>query len=118
MSFGDFKKDFLKQGIPWRLVLPFILGVVLLLLMSMRGNESTEAEALPSELEKMCTALDGVNSCSVMVTYKDAEKQNEVLAVAVIYSGDGGVRTEAQIKELIISLYGIGANRVAVISQK
>ncbi len=113
-------RDFLKSEGISRLIAPIAIGLAMLLLLSLVGNndgksEEEKAAAQPT-LAEMCTAIDGAGECKVMLTYGD--KGEKVTAAAVIYTGGGGLETERELKELISSLYGIGTNRIAVISAK
>lgn len=63
-----------------------------------------------SRLEELCSQIDGVGKCRVMVTYKGGE----VYAVAIICQGADSPKVRERLTELVTSMYGIGANRVAI----
>ncbi len=113
--------DFLKSEGVSRLIAPIAIGLAMLLLLSLIGsNERKSAEdkaAAEPTLAEMCSAIDGVGECKVMLTYGN-DGDGRVTSAAVIYTGGGGLETERELKELISSLYGIGTNRIAVISAK
>lgn len=103
-------KDFLRSG-KWNSVILLLFAVCILLITlgGTRDSEKTSTEA-DDELSEVCSMMEGVGECRVMMTYKDGE----VFAVAVICEGADDPKTEMRIVELITSLYGIGSNRVSV----
>ncbi len=114
-------KAFLKNEASARLFIPFFIGVFLLLALSLFGGAATGGEDASEETERlsvMCSMLEGVGECKIMLTYSDGKNGGEVVSAAVIYNGGGGINTEYELKKLISSLYGIGTNRIAVISSK
>ena len=92
-----------------------IIGVVALaLLLIPSGNKKTDepVEQLDdaARLEELCSQIEGVGECRVMVTYKSGE----VYAVAVVCRGADSPKVRERIVDMITSMYGIGANRVTV----
>lgn len=73
------------------------------------GNE-TEAR-----ISEICSAVDGVGECKVMVTFEEGTESGKVYSVAVICEGADDVAVRARIIDLMTSLYGIGSNRVSVV---
>ena len=96
-------------------VLPIvILGVLLLLLSSAFGSDDGEKEKSKTgedRLYEICSMVEGVGECRVMITYEN----EEVYAVAVLCEGAGSVEVRERIVELVSSLYGIGSHRIAVL---
>ncbi len=102
----------------------FISGLALVLFLllfpkSCEGEEKTEAKSEEeARIEALCSAVEGVGECRVMVTYEKSNGRDEersVYSVAVICEGADSVAVRARLTELITSLYGIGSNRVSVI---
>jgi hypothetical protein len=92
-------------------LLPLLIIPIAVLLIVFGSSESQSAEPSPEdELAAVCSEIEGVGECRVMVTYKDGE----VYAVAVICRGADDIKTKERIVELITSVYGIGSNRVTV----
>ncbi len=92
-------------------LLPLLVIPFAVLLIVFGGSESEPAEPTPGdELAAVCSEIDGVGECRVLVTYKDGE----VYAVAVICEGAESLKTKEKIIELVTSIYGIGSNRVTV----
>lgn len=88
----------------------FIIVILILIFFGDSGEDSQPIENTESKLEMLCSQIDGVGECQVMVTYRN----DEVFAVAVICEGAESIRVKEKIVELITSIYGIGSNRVTV----
>ena len=91
-----------------------IIGAIALalLLISSSNKKSVEKTEIDeaTRLEELCSQIEGVGECRVMVTYKSGE----VYAVAVICKGAESPKVRERLTDLITSMYGIGANRVTV----
>ena len=91
-----------------------IIGaLVLALLLIPTGSKKDEEPSLvddASRLQELCSDIDGVGECRVMVTYKGGE----VYAVAVVCRGAENPKVRERLTDLITSVYGIGANRVTI----
>ena len=94
------------------MVVLVVLGIIVLavLLIPARGSEKTEALGEEEKLEALCSRIEGVGECHVMVTYREGE----VYAVAIVCSGADDPKVRAKLVELVTSVYGIGANRVSI----
>lgn len=103
-------KEFLKNG-KWNgIILLISVLCIILIAFGDGGNDEKTSTAADDELSEVCSMIEGVGECRVMMTYKDGE----VFAVAVICEGADDPETEMRLVELITSLYGIGSNRVSV----
>ena len=95
-------------------VIILIVGVLVLALLLIPSGDKKEAVADKEDdetrLEELCAQIDGVGECRVMVTYKNGE----VYAVAVVCRGAESPKVRERLTEVIMSVYGIGANRVAI----
>ena len=93
-----------------------ILGLILIGTSS--KNESTVTDTKELQLEEFLKSINGVGECKVIITYKNStsyySKNEEVFAVAISCRGASRRGIEAQIVELVSTLYGIGTNRVKV----
>ena len=90
-----------------------ILALALAILLFPTSNQGAKEETPPDEearLEELCSKIEGVGECRVMVTYKNGE----VYAVAVICRGADTPKVRERLTELITSMYGIGANRISI----
>ena len=107
-------KEFLssdKRGIVAATIL--VLGAVLLMLGgNLKGGEESESFTLEERTAELCSLVNGVGECRVMITYGDDES---VYAVAVLCDGAEAVSVQREITELTTSLFGIGANRVTIL---
>lgn len=91
-----------------------LAGVLILAILIIPSSSQKASKDEPSDdaarLEELCSQIDGVGECRVMVTYKSGE----VYAVAVICRGADIPRVRERLTEMITSMYGIGANRVSI----
>lgn len=104
----DFLSSFGKQG---RLALFLLLGLALILIgsLSLGGEEKTAGEE--ERVAEMCSLIEGVGECRVMMTYGG---EGEVYAVLVLCEGAESARVRGDLTSLICSLYGIGSHRVEI----
>lgn len=101
----------------WKIGMVLLLSVILILLLTEFGKEDAAdgtAGSLEEEVEALCSSVGGVGECEVMITYKDTES-DEVYAVAILCEGADSVEVRADLVELIGSIFGIGANRIAIL---
>ena len=93
-----------------------ILGLLLVSTASQENSAATDRNE--AHLEEFLESVKGVGECRVIITYKPKSssysKNEEVYAVAVACRGATKRGIEAEIVELVSSLYGIGTNRVKV----
>ena len=113
------------------------LGLMLVALSSLGSSEAEDSsglseykEELEKRLEKLCSEVDGVGRCTVMVTFSRGEentykgsrlvesKPPEVLWVTVVCDGGESAAVKARLSQMLCALFNIGANRVAVLPSK
>ena len=113
------------------------LGLMLVALSSATSADSAEQgslseykEELEKRLEKLCSEVDGVGRCTVMVTFSRGEentykgsqltesKPPRVLGVTVVCDGGENSAVRARLSQMLCALFDIGANRVAVLPSK
>ncbi len=97
-----------------------LLLIAVLLINPKSCSRETAAEKSEEEerIEALCSAVEGVGECRVMVTYEKTdgrETEKKVYSVAVICEGADSVAVRARLIDLIGSLYGIGSNRVSIV---
>ena len=105
-------------------LLLLVAGVLCMLVAAIpTGKADTAAtaeEQIEERLEQMCSALEGVGKCRVMVScsYPEArygsQSRPTVQSVAVICKRGDRPEVRSAVTELVVSLYGIGSNRVCV----
>ena len=113
------------------------LGLMLVALSSV-GQEATPEgttlseykEDLEKRLCKLCSEVDGVGKCTVMVTFSRGEentykgnqltesKPPRVLGVTVVCDGGDRSDVRARLSQMLCALFDIGSNRVAVLPSK
>ena len=108
-SFLEFIKSSDKMPV---LGIVFILGICFILIgnLGFKGNLGGEED----KVEKICSMIDGVGECRVIMTYREVEGVDSVYAVTVLCEGAESVGVCRDITEMISSLYGIGYNRVEI----
>ena len=97
-----------KNKIALILAILLILGIILMLIPT--GN-SEKAQSEEMRAAEICSGVNGVGRCSVMLNIKDGD----VISAAVLCDGADSSAVESDLKELISSLYGIGYNRISVL---
>lgn len=95
-----------------------LLGLILILIGNLgtrSGDVTSQADQTAEErVAEMCSLMDGVGECRVMMTYSPDSDGGEVYAVLVLCDGADSVTVRERITSLFTSLYGIGAHRVEI----
>ncbi len=86
-----------------------LLTVVVITVLGAEGGDATDSLSL--EVEGLCSSVEGVGECRVMLSFGDG---GEVLAVAVICEGGDSVGVRYRLTELLSSLYGISTHRICI----
>jgi hypothetical protein len=134
MQFSSLREIFPKNKKTLIIIGLIIFGLLLSLSFGERETETTGEESLEeykarteSELEKLCSSLDGVGKCSVTLsfskgaesTYKSGKltetKPPKILGVAIACRGADSPRVRQALSELFTSLFDIPSNRVAIL---
>lgn len=89
-----------------------LLGISLILIGSIATFGSTKSEE--RRVEEMCSMIDGVGECRVMMTYREVGGEQTVYAVTILCRGAESVSVREDLTEMICSLYGVGHNRVEI----
>lgn len=108
--------DFLSSKSPTvKIGAILLVGLLLVLLSSLLGGEGkAEAKDEESRAEEMCSLIEGVGDCRVMMTYREDGGEEKVYAVLVLCDGGESVAVRERITSLFCSLYGIGSHRVEI----
>ena len=134
MQFSSLASAFPKNKKTVLIVGLIVFGLLLSLTFG-SGTEKEEGEEslkeykirMESELEKLCSSIDGVGKCSVTLsfskgaesTYKSGKltetKPPEILGVAIACKGANSAKVRQALCELFTSLFDIPANRVAIL---
>ena len=121
----------------WKVILPLALGIILIVISSAGAQENNRAdgsytldeykENLERQIADICSDIEGVGKCRVFITFERGEqsiykgsavietKPPKILGVSVVCEGADNQTTRARVVEMLTSLFGIGANRVAVL---
>ena len=102
----------LKPQIKVGLVL--LLGLLLILLSSLGGEDTETVVGEEERLMQICSMIDGVGDCRVMMTYRGEGDDRAVYAVLIVCEGADSQVVREKITESLCSLYGIGAHRVEI----
>ena len=98
------------------LLLLMIVGIALMLFASLGSNTADTKDYSTGdnvrELEQLCSMMDGVGECRIMMTYRDGGE--EVYAVLILCEGADSVKVRESVTSLFTSLYGIGSHRVEI----
>lgn len=116
--------SFLKKGkSSWKIFILLLVGVCLLLFGGVFDRtDSSEEYSYDEEirLTQLCSRVRGVGECYVMIGYSSegssrySASERRVESVVVVCQGADSVSVRQELTDIIVSLYGIGSNRVAV----
>lgn len=111
IKFFSEKKDVAKIAL--------VLGLGLILIFIGSGSYDT-VEAEPDVEERIaavCSDVDGVGNCSVLVYYTPSsrgDEQKKVESVIVICEGADSLTVRLTLTEMLSSFFGIGTNRIRI----
>lgn len=94
------------------LLLLLLCGAALIVFGGRYVDGDGESESLDDRVAELCSQIEGVGDCRVMLTITDA---GEVVSAAVLCEGGASVSVRASVTELISELFGIGSNRISVL---
>lgn len=118
-----------------RVLLLLLLGLLLLLLSTVLSSREEEAQEvslqtyraeLEGQVATLCTSVEGVGRCQVMITFSAGEQVTyrgtvrtgstppQVDGVCVVCDGGDSVRVRSELSGVIAALFGIGENRIHV----
>jgi hypothetical protein len=119
------------------LILLVSLGLMLVAISSVGADNTAEGQGLAEykrelekSLEKLCSEVEGVGKCTVMVSFSRGEQSSykgnhlieskppRVQGVTVVCQGGKSVAVRAHLSEMLSALFDIGANCVAVLPSK
>ena len=109
-----FREFLSSDGKGARLGLIILIGIALIFVGSLGSGDDGEKQDSATEeerLSEMCSMMEGVGECRVMVSYG---KDGEVYAVLVLCDGADLPSVRERIISSVTSLYGIGSNRVEI----
>lgn len=112
LKFIKEKKDITKIAVV------LALGLVLIFIGSAsREDTPEEAAGIEERLTELCSGVDGVGECSVLVYYAPSD-EGEVESVIVICEGADDARVRLRLTDMLSSFFGIGSNRIRIEKMK
>ncbi len=109
---------YLKTKDSLKIIIALAAGILLILIGLGGSGADTEEASLESELEELCSSVDGVGECKVLIYYKEAEDKYDsekyIQSIAVVCDGADSVEVRYRLTELLSSFLGIGTNRVRI----
>ena len=114
---GFFKKN---KSAAWAILIALV-GLALVVAGTVgvgRSKSTPSADDIGEEerLTELCSEIEGVGECHVMITLSSDSKRVE--SAAIVCQGADSVTVRHGLVELITSLYGIGSNRVSISKMK
>ncbi len=111
-------REFLSaDGRTSKLIGLILVGLILIIIGSLAGRSGNMTESVVGAEERvgqMCSMMEGVGECRVMMTYRPDSDGEEVYAVLVLCDGADSVAVREKLTSLFTSLYGIGSHRVEI----
>lgn len=98
-----------RRNLKWLALLA--IALIILIAATLIGEKEHSQGSLESDVEELCSSVEGVGECRVMLTLGES---GEVCAVAVICEGGDSVSVRYRLVELLSSLYGISTHRICV----
>ncbi len=117
---------FKRSGRARILIIFFALGALLILIgaFGSDGGTTQTEDTLEQRLEDICSSLEGVGSCRVMLGYAESSTrygssaEKRVESVAVVCKGADRPAVRAKLTELFSALYGISTSRISISKMK
>ncbi len=103
----------------------FLVGLGLLLIFfGMGGNDTAvtpaAADTIEADIRELCSSLEGVGQCRVLVTYEEKSlgygkgTESIISGIAVVCEGGESVAVKQRVSSVLSSVFGIGTNRIRV----
>ena len=110
-SFWKYIKE--KKNLPV-IAIAIALGLILIV-MGTKGEVSSEV-GIEERLAEVCSGVEGVGECVVLVYYSPESMRDEtrIESVIVICEGADSVEVRLKLTEMLSSFFGIGANRIRI----
>ena len=104
-----------KKNLPV-IAVALALGLILIVMGGKGENTAAVDVGIEEELAYVCSGIDGVGECVVMVYYSQgsAKAESEIESVIVICDGADSSDVRLRLTEMLSSFFGIGANRIRI----
>ncbi len=113
--------EYLKTKDTVKILCIAVIGVLLIVLGASRTDKNEEtASDFAKEVSELCSSVDGVGDCKVMLYYKETnEKYNtgegQVESVVVVCDGADNIEVKNRLVGMLSSFFGIGSNRIRIV---
>ena len=83
-------------------------------------NTSLEAVSLEDKVAELCSSLEGVGNCRVLISYEEKNlgygkgTEEVICGIVVVCEGGDNSKVRARITSMLSALYGIGSNRIQI----
>ena len=101
-----------------------LIGLGLLLIFFGMGGDTADTservDTLETDITELCSSLEGVGQCRVLVTYEERSlgygkgTESVISGIAVVCEGGESVAVKQRVSSVLSSVFGIGANRIRV----
>ena len=107
--------DYLRSGGATKPIIILAIGLLLLIVGGFMSKSDTSAQKVENETAKLCSMVEGVGECEVMLTYREVDGEKIVYSVAIICQGAESAEVRRDLTKLVSSLYGVGAHRISIL---
>ena len=105
-----------------KLITLFALGLALIIFGAVGGLGERDAASdtlytdEEARLAELCSSVEGVGRCRVMISYEKSGYRTDgaVVSVCIACEGAHSVAVRKRLTELVTALYGIGSNRIYI----
>ena len=100
-----------------KIIILLIGALALVILLFPTSNQGAKEETPPDEearIEELCSKIEGVGECRVMITYDPDSREELVYAVLVLCEGADSASVRERITSSLSSVYGIGSHRIEI----
>ena len=94
-------------------IIALAIGLILIFIGSAEENETVEV-GKEDKISAMCSKIEGVGECEVILYYSDSRDVERVESIIVICDGADSVEVKSRLISMLSSFFGIGTNRIRV----
>ena len=93
-------------------VLLLFFGFLFLIIGSFGDSNESDVTARSEEdkIRELCASVDGVGECYVTLNYEG----DNVVSIVVLCEGGESVSVKKRLSDILVTLYGIGYNRIMI----
>ncbi len=117
MSDKSFIK-YLKTQDSVKIAIAIGVGILLLILgITFGTDERNDNDDMEARVSEICSSVDGVGECRVLIYYKQGSGYNAedtVESVLIVCEGGDSPEVRLKLSKILSSLFGIGTNRIRI----